>query len=56
MAHLFKHGDRTAPLLLPRDQGDWVTEDDLIHFVISAVERFPLCTFAVNHKGRGEEQ
>ena len=56
MAHRFKNTDRNTPLLLPPNLRDWVAEDDLVHFVIQAVERLPLSTFAVNHKGCGDEQ
>jgi len=56
MAPRFKNTDRHTPLLLPPDLRDWVAEDDLVHFVIQAVERLPLSTFAVNHKGCGDEQ
>ncbi len=56
MAHRFKNTDRNTPLLLPPDLRDWVAEDDLVHFVIQAVERLPLTTFVVNHKGCGDEQ
>jgi transposase len=56
MAHRFKNTDRNTPLLLPPDLRDWVAEDDLVHFVIQAVERLPLATFAINHKGCGDEQ
>jgi transposase len=56
MAHRFKNTDRNTPLLLPPDLRDWIAEDDLVHFVIQAVERLPLATFAVNHKGCGDEQ
>lgn len=56
MAHRFKNTDRQTPLLLPPDLRDWVAEDDLVHFVIQAVERLPLSTFAVNVKGTGDEQ
>jgi transposase len=56
MPHRFKDTDRKTPLLLPPDLRDWVAEDDLVHFVIQAVERLPLSTFAVNHKGCGDEQ
>jgi transposase len=56
MAHRFKNTDRATPLLLPPDLRDWVAEDDLVHFIIPAVERLPLSTFAVNHKGTGDEQ
>jgi transposase len=56
MAHRFKNTDRNTPLLLPPDLRDWVAEDDLVHFIIQAVDRLPLSTFAVNHKGCGDEQ
>lgn len=56
MAARFKNTDRHTPLLLPPDLRDWVAQDDLVHFVIQAVERLPLTTFAVNHKGCGDEQ
>lgn len=56
MAHRFKNIDRHTPMLLPPDLRDWVAEDDLVHFVLSAVERLPLGSFAINHKGCGDEQ
>ena len=56
MAHRFKNIDRNTPMLLPPDLRDWVGEDDLVHFVIAAVERLPLTAFAVNEKGCGDEQ
>ena len=43
--------NRDTPMLLPPDLRDWVPEDDLIHFVIEAVERLPLESFRVNHRG-----
>ena len=43
-------------MLLPTDLRDWVAKDDLVHFVLSAVERLPLSTFHVNHKGFGSAQ
>jgi len=55
-AQRFKNIDRNTPLLLPLDLRDWVAEDDLVHFVIHAVERLPLSAFAVNHNGCGDEQ
>ena len=55
MAARFINIDRQTPLLLPPDLRDWVAEDDLVHFVIEAVERLPLTTFAVNHRGGGGE-
>ncbi len=56
MAHRFKNIDRNTPMLLPPELRDWVGEDDLVHFIIGAVERVPLSAFAVNHKGCGDEQ
>src|SRR5260370_24014136 len=56
MAHRFKNIDRNTPMLLPPDLRDWVDEDDLVHFIIAAVERLPLSRFAVNEKGCGDEQ
>lgn len=56
MAHRFQNTDRATPLLLPPDLRDWVAEDDLVHFIIQAVDRLPLSTFAVNHKGTGDAQ
>ena len=56
MAHRFKNIDRNTPMLLPPDLRDWVGEDDLVHFVIAAVERLPLSRFAVNERGTGDAQ
>ena len=56
MANRFKNIDRNTPMLLPPDLREWVGEDDLVHFVIAALERLPLSAFAVNHKGCGDEQ
>src|SRR5688572_27123569 len=56
MAQRFKNIDRNIPLLLPADLRDWVAEDDLVHFVIAAVERVPLAKFQVNERGCGDEQ
>lgn len=56
MAHRFKNIDRNTPMLLPTDLREWVAEDDLVHFVIEAVERLPLSRFAVNERGCGDEQ
>lgn len=56
MSARFKNVDRQTPMLLPPDLRDWVAEDDLVHFVIQAVERLPLSAFKVNAKGCGDEQ
>jgi hypothetical protein len=34
--------DRETPMLLPADLREWVPADDLVHFVISAVETMML--------------
>jgi cytochrome c553 len=39
MARRFQNIDRNTPLLLPPDLRDWVAEDDLVHFIIQAVDR-----------------
>ena len=56
MAARFVSVDRDTPMLLPPDLRDWVPEDDLVHFVIEAVDRLPLESFRVNHRGTGAKQ
>ena len=52
----FVPSDRCQPFLMPPDLRDWVPEDDLVHFIIEAVERVDMKKFAINHKGSGSEQ
>lgn len=56
MAARFVTVNRNTPMLLPPDLRDWIGEDDLVHFVIEAVERLPLEAFKVNHRGTGSAQ
>ena len=56
MAARFVNVDRNTPMLLPPDLRDWVEEDDLVHFIIEAVDRLPLEIFQVNHRGSGTDQ
>jgi transposase len=56
MATRFVNVDRNTPMLLPPDLRDWIGEDDLVHFVIEAVDRLPLEIFQLNHRGSGDEQ
>ena len=56
MATRFVNIDRDTPMLLPPDLRDWVPEDDMVHFVIEAVEGMPLSTLRVNRRGSGSEQ
>ena len=48
--------DRETPMLLPPDLCDWVSEDDLVHFILEAVQRLPSEDFQVNHRGSGNRQ
>ncbi len=48
--------DRDQAFLLPPDLRDWIPEDDLVHFVIEAVERVGMSAFKVNHFGTGSAQ
>jgi transposase len=48
--------DRDTPLLLPPDLRQWVPEDDIVQFVIAAVDRMRLPSLKVNRRGSGSEQ
>lgn len=48
--------DRHTPMLLPPDLRDWVDENDMVHFVIEAVEGMPLTNLSVNRRGSGSRQ
>jgi len=48
--------DRRRPFLLPPDLQDWVLEDDMVHFVIEAVEGLSMKHFKVNQRGTGSAQ
>ena len=48
--------DRETPMLLPVDLRDWVRQDDIVHFVLEAVEGMPSTDFEVNHRGSGSAQ
>ena len=37
--------DRDTPMMLPPDLRDWVAKDDIVHFVIDAVELLDLREF-----------
>lgn len=56
MAERLVNVDRETPLLLPVDLRDWVPENDLVHFVVNAVETMNLTTLSVNRRGTGDEQ
>ena len=48
--------DRDTPMLLPVDLRQWVPENDLVHFVISAVDSMNLSAVSVNTRGSGSKQ
>ena len=52
----FVNVDRQTPLLLPQDMREWVPEDDMVHFVIEAVEGMHLKGLRVNERGSGSAQ
>ncbi len=52
----FVQADPNQPLLLPIDLREWVPADDMVHFVLEAVEQVPLAHFQVNTRGSGSKQ
>jgi transposase len=48
--------DRTQAFLLPPDLREWVGKDDLVHFIVEAVERVDIGAFKVNWRGHGTAQ
>lgn len=56
MAAKFLNIDRNTPMLLPPDLRDWISDDDLVHFIIEAVDRLPLESFKINNRGSGHAQ
>lgn len=48
--------DRTQAFLLPPDLRDWIGDDDLVHFIVEAVERVDIGAFKVNWRGHGKAQ
>ena len=56
MSTRFVSVDRNTPFLLPPDLRDWVPEDDLVHFVLEAVNLVPVEQFQVNARGSGSAQ
>lgn len=56
MSERFVNVDRDTPMLLPVDLRDWVRADDMVHFVLEAVEGMALGTLKVNRRGSGSPQ
>jgi transposase len=43
-------------MLLPADLREWIAENDMVHFVIDAIESMKINGFKVNHRGTGSAQ
>lgn len=56
MAIKFVNVDRDTPMLLPPDLREWIPPDDMVHFVIEAVEGMKLTNLKVNTRGSGSAQ
>lgn len=56
MGERFVNIDRETPMLLPVDLRDWVSGDDLAHFILEAVNLVDLEQFRKNQRGTGSEQ
>ena len=48
--------DRDTPMLLPPDLREWIAENDMVHFVIDAIEGMRIEKFKVNERGTGSAQ
>ena len=55
MGARYKNVDRDTPMLLPCDLRDWVAEDDLVHFVLAAMEDMSEPDVA-SKRGSGSEE
>jgi transposase len=56
MAERLVNVDRDTPMLLPADLRQWVPQNDLVHFVVNAVDTMNLSAFSVNSRGSGSAQ
>jgi transposase len=56
MATRFVNVDRATAMLLPPDLEEWVAKDDLVRFIIDAVETCDLSLAKINVRGSGSAQ
>lgn len=56
MAARYVNVDRETPMLLPPDLREWVAKDDLVRFILDAVETCDLSQAKVNRRGSGNAQ
>jgi len=48
--------DRNTPMLLPPDLREWVSNDDLAHFIVDALGVLDLSSARLNERGTGDRQ
>ena len=56
MSATFVTVDRETPMLFPPDLREWLPADNIVHFLIDAVEILDLHDFSINHRGSGSPQ
>ena len=56
MAARFVHLDHDTPLLLPPDLRDWISKDDMVHFIMDSVDTLDLTSAKTNERGPGSAQ
>jgi transposase len=56
MAARFVHLDHDTPLLLSPDLRDWISKDDMVHFIMDAVDTLDLTSAKTNERGPGSAQ
>ena len=52
----FINVDRQSPMLLPPDLKEWVSENDLVHFIVEVCEQLDTSRACINHRGTGSAQ
>lgn len=52
----FVDSNPNQQFLLPPDMREWIPADDIVHFVLGAVERLPLPYFKADMRGGGSDQ
>ena len=53
MANFYREPDRRQRFLLPVDMSDWVSETDMVHLLLDAIELMDLSVFEVHYTKRG---
>lgn len=53
MANFYREPDRRQRFLLPVDMSDWVSETDMVHLLLDAIELMDLSAFEAHYTRRG---